>query len=1120
MANNAPTILVGLGGVGCTVVNTIFGNIPVERRDSVAVHAFDTDVNTIVGMEHLEGSITQTSTLKTVGQYLHGNPSLLTWFPDSPHLQDKSMTAGAGQVRSVSRLAFRAAMAEGKMNGLWDDIDKIFPVTTDKMVHGIRVIIISSLAGGTGSGIFLQVAMNIREMLKRKFGHSSILIRGAFLLPDILVNTRTINEREYESVRANGYASLKELNAIMMSATNQLTNSPDVTIDLEYRPNQVDIQGRNTHAIQAGQRPYDFCFLYDYENLQGKHLHSISQYVDQVSQTIYLQLFSPLSNKHFSQEDNQILQIIDSEGMGRYCGAAASTINYPYEDVVEYCALKWATSGLDESWLSLDRMFEEERNRYEKDLRSGINRERPEKGKRYIWHLEQLANGEKPNPFFKLAHNQVRVELDNGEYGDYKSSLFLKAVEEKVMQVLHSDSVLKMYENNCRPSDVRLNVRDHARKEISDTEANLALYYEQIKNKVYEYRSFIAHQVLDQDCDAPNGSEGQDYRLNTWFIQKPSPLHPVATRFMLYQISERINNKILEVRNQNMELKENIDNYKNVFDIRQTDRKETAIERVDMALNQKFLRALISNEFKSFISDYKTKSNRQLSNLNAYKEGMLIELVLTSINQAVQSMIRDWERFFDNLKDTRDSLLVETNQRSVKYEEEVDPTKEYVLATKELQENMWQSIRPSVDQGMLPDDISGQIYLSHYRQYCNRNEASYSNYVEELKVEELFRENVLAYCREELRSRFNDRLDLSIVQALRKEAQFKQVDSDEYLTERISSINQLSSPFIPRIDNARELIFWGIHTEASQHLKEQIALHVFGGKDIRDDAFSKYEIVSYKAHYGLSVSDFGKFSSGKKSASHTQEPGVYYESYRRRVDRLNKGGSTVTPHLDKRWHLPAFMPDLNPEQVKLDTEKNDRAFLLGLIHGYVYLGTEAGRNVYLYNGLTGTSLILKGGTVVPEEFYSLHNALSHNPAIYEEILDRAAAKEQEEIRRVKNIEEHTFLTGAKRLATVPKKGITSILDAVLAYETEGMGDETLPEIGQRLRETLLEEITGYFARAYGNHRATQARIDAAKLIESLWDDSEFRHVAEKNSTEYLKWKNLIEKTLNSLKQHS
>ncbi|MBU9714376.1 tubulin-like doman-containing protein [Evansella tamaricis] len=1120
MANGVPTILVGLGGMGSGVVNEIYGNIPLESRGNVAIHAFDTDVNTIRQMEHLTDNITQTSTKKSVGEYLHQNPSLLKWFPDNPTLRKKNMTQGAGQVRAVSRLAFRSAMDEKKLNSLEESIDRIFPVTSEKLIHGVRVIIISSLAGGTGSGIFLQVAMYLRELLEKKFGQSSVLIRGAFLLPDILVRTNTIDQREWESVRANGYASLKELNAITQSASGQLKNEEDVTIELEYRPGQVDLLGRTTHAVTDRQLPYDFCFLYDYENLSGQNLPSASEYVDQMSRTIFLQLFSPISLKHFSQEDNQILELISSEGKARYCGAGAATLIYPYKDVLEYCSLRWSVSGLDESWLVLDKLYEEERQRYENDLRRGINRERPDRGERYRWNLEQFVNDEKPNPFFKQAFNQTREELPQGKQGDSKAKLFIDAVKDRIDTVLQQDQELGVFENNCRVDEGKMKLKNYVKREIGEMEAHLKMYKDQINKKVYEYRTFLSHQVIDQDADSPDGAEGQEFRLNTWFLKKDKPVHPVAVRYMLYEIKAILQEETAKLREVCRDLKRDIEDYDAAFNLQETDTIESAVMRVDRALEQGLVGSLFRNQFKDFVKEYMDKSYRHLRDLNDYKHALLTQLVFNSIEQAVNKMIDDWKRFFDNLKDTRDSLLMEINQLAVQFEHNNDPTINYVLGTKQMMENMWESLRGSVDQGILPEEISRQIYLSHYRQYCKRNEQTYSNYLQEIRVEELYREHVLGHCRDELRRRYHDRLDLSIIQALRLEGRHLGINPNKHVEEKIGALDQLSLPFIPRIDNHRELKFWGMHTQVKEELGNAVMNQIFSGKEVVDEAFSRYEVVSYRAHYGLTVESFTKFSSGEESDTHKQLPGIYYEAYRKRVDRLNRGESTVTPHLDRYWHVPAFMPDLNQNQVELDTEKNDRALILGLIYGWITLVKDDGHMVYLYDGEDSPTLIRQSGAKVEEETYLLHKALAHNPKIYEEILARFKERTVQDQRRIKTIQEHKFVTGSLDLSHLGKNHVKNIFDVLLSYEREALGDNTLPEKGERLRRRLLEEIEQYFTKIYGKNRENEARKAAASFIDKLWSESIYREELEEESMEYTTWNSLIKNKTDQLLQHN
>lgn len=42
--------------------------------------------------------------------------------------------------------------------------------------------------------------------------------------------------------------------------------------------------------------------------------------MEQMANTIYLQLFSPMSANHFAQEDNQIQQLAESSGKGDIAG--------------------------------------------------------------------------------------------------------------------------------------------------------------------------------------------------------------------------------------------------------------------------------------------------------------------------------------------------------------------------------------------------------------------------------------------------------------------------------------------------------------------------------------------------------------------------------------------------------------------------------------------------------------------------------------------------------------------------------------------------------------------------------------------------------------------------------
>jgi hypothetical protein len=107
MSLQVPTILIGLGGLGSKVVDMIYSQIPPDKREFVAIHAFDTNVNDISKLKNLKReNLTQTSTNWTVGEYLRmADDSVKDWFPyEQTEIQRKSLTDGAGQ--DTRRVAF------------------------------------------------------------------------------------------------------------------------------------------------------------------------------------------------------------------------------------------------------------------------------------------------------------------------------------------------------------------------------------------------------------------------------------------------------------------------------------------------------------------------------------------------------------------------------------------------------------------------------------------------------------------------------------------------------------------------------------------------------------------------------------------------------------------------------------------------------------------------------------------------------------------------------------------------------------------------------------------------------------------------------------------------------
>ena len=90
-----PTLLVGLGGSGSTIVQKVFQRATEKQKENIEFVIFDTDVNELnLIRENMPQIRTiQISEKLTVGQYLGIDTEARdTWFPVNPILNTKALT--------------------------------------------------------------------------------------------------------------------------------------------------------------------------------------------------------------------------------------------------------------------------------------------------------------------------------------------------------------------------------------------------------------------------------------------------------------------------------------------------------------------------------------------------------------------------------------------------------------------------------------------------------------------------------------------------------------------------------------------------------------------------------------------------------------------------------------------------------------------------------------------------------------------------------------------------------------------------------------------------------------------------------------------------------------------
>lgn len=195
------------------------------------------------------------------------HPAIAEWLPtrDLSHIDTEK---GAGQVRSISRLLFfhlfdqfKRAVAE-KGNAVLDNVGTQQALTKlgIEVQRQLRVVVVGSLAGGTGSGAFIDAGLAIKSMLTPKVDQVDLFA----MLPSGYANAGR------DRVFANGFAALSELEYVM-------------------RPDPQPPYVRNWTSLErpSETKPYSEVFLFDTRNLNRDSTERVDDIYDMMADILF-----------------------------------------------------------------------------------------------------------------------------------------------------------------------------------------------------------------------------------------------------------------------------------------------------------------------------------------------------------------------------------------------------------------------------------------------------------------------------------------------------------------------------------------------------------------------------------------------------------------------------------------------------------------------------------------------------------------------------------------------------------------------------------------------------------------------------------------------------------------
>jgi hypothetical protein len=341
-ADMRPTLVIGLGGTGQRVVlhlkgelSRAYGDIPEQF---IRLLAFDTadealsvQVNghSITLEKDREAFHIGHTPVPNIVRNLERQPAIAARLPTIHTIPAVALRNGARQVRPLGLLALLWRFEETEQriaDAIWRLAGKDNLGRREGKTQGINVIIATSLVGGTGAGMFLDVAYLVRALFSELGTMGDFCyITGVGVLPQAFRGV------EGPNLAPNAVAALKELSHCMLRGG-------------------FSSQYPNGRWIESPTPPFDLFYLIDGVDEQGYTWRGVNDLAAMIAAGLFLQIGSQVGLKGENDFDNlsDVLSGQTPDGQGTFCGSfGMATLTFAGAAVAEWCGARLGGQLID-----------------------------------------------------------------------------------------------------------------------------------------------------------------------------------------------------------------------------------------------------------------------------------------------------------------------------------------------------------------------------------------------------------------------------------------------------------------------------------------------------------------------------------------------------------------------------------------------------------------------------------------------------------------------------------------------------------------------------------------------------------------------------------------------------
>ncbi len=1005
-------LLIGVGGTGSNAVDTFNQKLEEFKNqtdNNVTALVFDTDAGDLKKIKAAKTvEMADPASVGTICDRI-GKEYLKEWFPwDSKDVRSQEMMRGASQWRKKSYLAFLNLMNKPTER-------RTFISALEDMVKdpgaACEVYVIASVAGGTGSGSFIPIALYAKRYLRNALGKNPI-VNAMIALPDIYADSQT--PENTVKIYSNAYAILRELNAINLVTRNYNAGvAAKKKAPIKFRighpdePNVgllFDASDRRFWTPEAA--PFSQIFLLD--RIPG--LNSVAAHDMVLANSLYTMICTEIGAAFDSEFSNHELVRSQNNGSNAvYAGVSSSQIRFPSKTILDYLAHKQTLESCDGEWLTIHKSVENAIREKEREAKAAKRRFTLENDAYANLVLEQVQEKIKNNNNEVISIVERCVDLYdktgkrmNTTAGDE----FLRILNDYIEENIPNENEAK----NIFAGD--LTIKKDTKKTATPDKFVKTLqgkvypaifgYFKDCFDKIKSFPTNTADAVITLD-KRKIGTIGDRFSIIEHLLktEKGTFIHPVAALIRLCEFRVAISEKLDESmtdwpelsRRNVLELPDRYFEVSGGLEINKSAYKQLGKQRFKTVFVQpnNYKNSKVKTNVVNDIMVLKSDAEKILSNINTETTALIEAKIFKAIARDVDILIAKYRAFFNRFEKEKRQLFEDTldiYRRDVGHidsainvystEKDKDSIKEIIDdGNGPLTDDNIRDIDNIVGKGVLDSVMASAIAESSHDENFNENDSTAYRSLFSSMVD-ASRESIVksdAYKRVASYNTIE-----AIVESCGDNATEKQVN--DALRDAFSNAQKVAVPSLKLITNFKDtdlvtpsqVMVFMISLNTARYIKrnaEKFNLSIPADQTSESSILrscSEQFIRNYSGNSNARVAivktipdqilyctgeimDITPLCIAKFDELSNSNPPSYFDHYTDAIKRYKKYETDMwNPHLGENLHKRGYLPFMNPAMEDACDEKMIKALLYGFAtKTFTYKnGTGVANKIYYY----------------------------------------------------------------------------------------------------------------------------------------------------------------------------